>query len=41
VNKLQGLIDKATECQVETEYIQNAEKLTSQMAGNIEARETL
>lgn len=41
VNKLQGLIDKATECQVETEYITDAEKLTSQMAGNIEARETL
>jgi hypothetical protein len=29
VNKLQGLIDKATECAVETEYIQSAEKLTS------------
>lgn len=41
VNKLQGLIDKATECAVETVYIQDAEKLTSQMAGNIEARETL
>lgn len=41
VNKLQGLIDKATENNVETEYISNAEKLTSQMAGNIKARETL
>jgi len=41
VNKLQGLIDTATENNVEIEYISNAEKLTSQMAGNIKARETL
>jgi len=41
VNKLQGLIDKATENNVETEYVSAAEKLTAQMAGNIEARETL
>lgn len=41
VNTLQNLIDKATEHQVEVEYVTAAEKLTSQMAGNIEARETL
>ena len=38
---LQGLIDNATENQVEKDYIDNATMLTSQMSGNIKARETL
>uniref|UniRef100_A0A7S3CNM8 Uncharacterized protein n=1 Tax=Strombidium rassoulzadegani TaxID=1082188 RepID=A0A7S3CNM8_9SPIT len=41
VDKLQGLIDTANENNVEREYIDNAEKLSSQMSGNIKARETL
>lgn len=41
VDKLQGLIDTANEFNVEKEYIEIAEKLTSQMSGNIQARETL
>lgn len=41
VDKLQGLIDNAKQNQVETEYVAHAETLTSQMAGNIKARETL
>ena len=41
VNKLQGLIDTANKFQVEKPYIEQADKLTSQMSGNIKARETL
>jgi hypothetical protein len=41
VGILQGLIDNATENQVEKDYIENASELTSQMSGNIKARETL
>ena len=41
VNRLQGLIDTANKFQVEKTYIDNADKLTSQMSGNIKARETL
>lgn len=41
VDKLQGLIDVANQNNVEPEYLQHAEKLTSQMSGNIKARETL
>ena len=41
MKKLQDLIDLANENNVEKEYIQFAEKLTSQMSGNIRARETL
>jgi hypothetical protein len=41
VDKLQNLIDEATEHRVEQEYIEVAQKLTSQMSGNIKARETL
>jgi hypothetical protein len=41
VGLLQDLIDNATENQVEKDYIDNATYLTSQMSGNIKARETL
>lgn len=38
---LQGLIDNATENEVEKDYIDSASHLTGQMSGNIKARETL
>ena len=41
VGILQTLIDNATENAVEKNYIDNAAHLTSQMSGNIKARETL
>mmetsp|Transcript_42036 Transcript_42036/g.64407 ORF Transcript_42036/g.64407 Transcript_42036/m.64407 type:complete len:208 (-) Transcript_42036:41-664(-) len=41
VQKLQNLIDIANDNNVEKEYIAIAEVLTSQMSGNIRARETL
>lgn len=41
VEKLQDLIDIANKNQVEDEYINNANYLKDQMAGNIKARETL
>lgn len=41
VDKLQSLIDNANQNAVEKEYVTKAEKLTSQMSGNINARETL
>lgn len=41
VGKLENLIDVANKYEVEPEYIKKAMKLTSQMSGNIKARETL
>jgi hypothetical protein len=41
VSKLQSLINTADENKVENEYIATAKTLTSQMSGNIKARETL
>ena len=41
VEKLQNLINDAEKKKVEEEYIKHASKLTSQMSGNIKARDTL
>lgn len=41
VDKLQNLINIANDNSVEKEYVDKAAKLTSQMSGNIKARETL
>ena len=41
VEKMKELIDKANEYNVEVCYMQNADKLSSQMSGNIKAREIL
>ena len=41
VEKLQNLITDAEKKKVEEDYIKSASKLTSQMSGNIKARDTL
>jgi len=41
VDKLQSLIDIARQNEVEQSYIDSAQTLTSQMSGNITAREIL
>lgn len=41
VETLQDLIDTANKFNVEKDYIDKADTLTSQMSGNIKARETL
>lgn len=41
VEELRGLIEKAQDTSVATEYREQAEKLTSKMSGNIKAREIL